>query len=157
MSSFFIDNTVQEDDYSGFSPIPAGVYIARVESAEVKPTKTGGEKISVQFSVADGQYANRRVWANINTRNQSTEAQAIGQRQLRSFARAVGCPDATTTDPFLGKYCKIKVKIRKDEQWGDSNDITGYEMLDGTGQQQAAFKSPPPAQKPAAAAPWAAR
>lgn len=152
MSSFFFDPTVEEQE-SSFSPIPAGVYIARVEDAEVKDTKSGGQRIALQFSIADGQFSNRRVFANINTRNHSQDAQRIGQSQLKAFSRAIGCVGATSTDPFLGKYCKIKVKIRKSDEYGDQNDVTGYEAIEQSAAPAASFKSQPPVQQ-ASSVPW---
>jgi hypothetical protein len=151
MSMFFYDESAEESS-SNFDPVPAGTYIAQVEKAEVLPTKAGGERINIQFRIADGQHSNRVVFSNINTRNSSEAAQRIGQGQLKQFMRATNTLGATNADVFAGKYCKINVKIRKDDNYGDSNEVTAYEAIQNAPAAPAFQK--PPVQQPAAA-PWA--
>lgn len=151
----FNANTV--DPNPGFDPIPAGVYVAQIVESDVKPTKNGsGQYAQFTLEVLDGPCKGRKVWSRINVRNQSAEAERIGQSQLSQLQHAVGVLQLQDTTQLHMKPLRIKVTVRKDEQYGDSNEVKGFEALAGT---QPGFVAPPqaaPVVAPAApVAPWA--
>lgn len=153
---------------TSYTPIPAGVYLASISASEVNATKNGsGQMLNLTFNVLDGQYAGRLVFGRINIQNASAEAQKIGQSQLSQLCHAAGVIRLQDTQQLHGRPIKIKVKVRLDSQYGDSNEVTSYEA---SGQaipapQQgfapapfAAAPTPPPFAAPPvapAAAPWA--
>lgn len=47
---------------SGFAPIPTGDYIITLDKTEKKTAKSGTEYLEFAFTVADGQYKNRKLW-----------------------------------------------------------------------------------------------
>lgn len=150
------------------NPIPAGVYLAHAIESEVRPLKSGnGEALAITFQVLQGQYANRRVWANINHRHANQEAERIGQSQLSALCHAVGVINLQDTTQLHMRPVMIRVRISKDDsgQYPDKNEVTGYEAPAAGGapampgafpaQQQPAPQRqafPPPAQ-PAMAQP----
>lgn len=157
------------------NPIPAGVYLAQAIESDVRPLKSGmGRSLSITFQVLEGQYINRKVFANLNIEHRgSAEAERIAQSQLSALCHAVGVLKPQDSSALHMKPVRIRVKIRKDEsgQYGDKNEVTGYEAVQGglpptaaaaarspapSGFQPAgaAQAAPPPA---AAAAPWARR
>jgi len=157
------------------NPIPAGVYLAQAIESDVRPLKSGmGRSLSITFQVLEGQYINRKVFANLNIEHRgSAEAERIAQSQLSALCHAVGVLKPQDSTALHMKPVRIRVKIRKDEsgQYGDKNEVTGYEAAQGglPPTAAAAARSPAPsgfppagaaqaAPPPAAAAhPWARR
>ena len=140
-----------------FSPIPAGTYNARATKAEMKPLKSGnGLALSLAFQVMDGPHANRQVFANLNVQHTNPDAQRIAQQQLSTLCHAVGVLrlSETTLHQLCNKPVRIRVKIRKDEQYGDRNEIAGFEAIPGAAAQRLPVGAP--AMPAAAAAPAAA-
>lgn len=158
MATFsFNASTVQPQD--SFSPIPAGDYIAQVTDSTLKPTKAGtGMILNLTWTILDGQFVNRKVFDRINVQNQNPEAEKIGQRQLSSICHATGVMQLNDTNQLHGRPCKITVKIRKDDNYGDSNEVKAYAAAAGSMPAAPAAATPwaQPAAAPAPAAPSAA-
>lgn len=146
------------------TPVPAGVYQTMIVDSEVKPTKNGqGQMAIFTLQIVDGQHAGRKVFARLNVRNPSAEAERIGQGQLSALCHAAGVLKLQDTAQLHNRVVRTRVKIRKDESYGDSNECTGFEAVagpagapSGLAVPPAAQSAPPPAQAPAAPrAPWA--
>ena len=135
-----------------FTPIPAGIYTTMITDSEVKPTKSGGEMAVFTLQVVDGEHRGRKVFARINTKNHSAEAERIGQSQLSALCHAVGVLELSDTAQLHGKPVRVKVKIRKDDTYGDSNEVSGYEAVNGAVAHHAPV-APAAHQAPAAVAP----
>lgn len=151
-----------------FTPIPAGTYNAKAIKAEMRPLKSGnGLALAMTFQVIDGPHANRQVFANLNVQHANPEAQRIAQQQLSTLCHAVGALklSETTLHQLLQKPVRIRVKVRQDPQYGDKNEINGFEAMPGVARVPGAPSIPAAAhpaaavQQPAAAAvpPWAAQ
>ena len=166
------DATQVEPD-QGVDVVPPGWYNVQMDESEMKPTKDGtGSYLAIRFSILDGQYANRKIFTNLNLKNQGPNAQQtmeIAQRQLSAICHAVGVLRPQDSSELHGKPLKIKVKIRKGTgEYSDSNDIQSYkninEQVDMAGgdnaQGAAAFGAGSPAASAggaggAPAQPWA--
>ena len=114
------------------SPIPAGVYLAQVIESDERPLKSGaGRAVALTFQVLQGPYANRKVWSQINYRHTNADAERIGQSQLSALCHAVGVVRMQDTTQLHMRPVMIRVKIRKDDsgQYGDRNDVSGYEAV----------------------------
>lgn len=146
MASFSFDATTVAPQAS-FSVLPAGKYIAQVVSSDVKTNKSNtGQYLSLQLEVLDGEFKGRRVFSNITISHTNDQAQQIGQGQLSSLCRAVGVMQLTDTSQLHGRPLKIDVKIRQDAQYGDQNDVKGYEAASGaapSAQAQPSANTPP--------------
>lgn len=57
-----------------FTPLPAGQYTVRVESCEVKPTKTQKDMYAVTYVVTEGPHAGRKIWQNFVVSPESPKA-----------------------------------------------------------------------------------
>lgn len=160
MASFQFDaSTVAPSSPS--TPVPAGTYNAQVIESDLKPMKSGnGTALALTLQIIDGPHVNRRIWANLNVQHTNPTAQKIGQEQLSGLCHAVGVIRMTDSTQLHMKPLKVRVKIKKDEQYGDKNEIGGFEAIGGAVTLPAAG-FPPAANKPAAPAaatpPWAAR
>ena len=127
MASFAFDATNVAPQES-FSPIPAGTYVAQVIESEIKPTKSGtGQMMTLRWQILDGTFKGRLVFDRVNIVNQNPEAEKIGQRQLSAVCHATGVLKLQDTSQLHNKPCKIKVKVRQDDNYGDSNEVSGVE------------------------------
>lgn len=177
MAQFNFDSS-QVAPQESIAPIPAGVYLAQIVESDVRPLKSGqGRALSLMFTVLSGPYVNRKVFTNLNVEHRgSAEAERIAQAQLSALCHAVGVIHLQDTTQLHMRPVMIRVKVRKDDtgQYGDKNEVTGYEAAQGPNggppavaasrpmpqspAANAAFTPPPTAAPPAAnAAPWARR
>ena len=85
------DSSGHEDMLSGFEPIPAGDYKAKVVESDLKVTAAGtGKYIKLKFEIIEGEFKGRFVWTNINIINPNPVAVDIAQKELATLCRAVG-------------------------------------------------------------------
>lgn len=133
MARFNFDVSEQSDFEGGnFEPVPEGEYEMMCEEAEEKDTKSGGTMIKAKFRVLGPTMANRVIFVNFNIVNRSDKAQEIGRRQLATWARAVGKPNAQDTDELLNRPFIGVVDIEAgDDKYGPQNRINGYKSKDG--------------------------
>ena len=124
-------STDELPERSSSDPIPAGNYPAEIKGADVKETKAGngGKYISLDLAVIDGEFAGRRIFGNLNIRNPNPKAEEIGRAQLGELMRAVGLPKLQDSDQLIGCTLQVKVNIKKDEQYGDRNEIKSFKAL----------------------------
>ena len=141
-----------------FSVLPAGTYTVSIDDSEIKSTQKGGQMAVFRLRVLEGQHSGRVIFARINVRNPSQQAEQIGQAQLSALCHAAGVLQLSDTAQLHNKVVRARVKIRKDEsgQYGDSNEVNGFEATGGPGPAAAGFVAQAPAAAPAAAAqpPW---
>lgn len=166
--SFSFDAT-QVAPASSSDPIPAGNYAAMITESEIKPLKSGnGTALRLTFQVLEGEFKNRKVWANLNIQHTNAQAQAIAQQQLSAICHAVNVLKISNPAALHNKPMTIKVKVRPAHDGYDaSNDIGGYSAINaasaaptaatnGTAARTTASAAPAtPAAK--AAPPWAAK
>lgn len=161
--AYFSFNTANVAPDTSRDLLPAGVYNARIIESSVAPLKSGnGDGLKLTFEIIDGPSAKRRVWTSLNVKHINPDTQKWGQQDLRKICVAVGVPNMEDTTQLHNRPLKIKVIIKKDEGYGDKNEVKGYEPA------AAGFAAVPPAiqtQSTAAApaqtaakpsAPWAA-
>ncbi|HWS75063.1 MAG TPA: DUF669 domain-containing protein, partial [Quisquiliibacterium sp.] len=139
-----------------YTPIPAGVYTAAIVDSDVKPTQKGGTQAVFTLQVVDGPFAGRKVFARLNVRNPSAEAERIGQAQLSALQHACGVLQMQDTSQLHGKVIRARITVRKDEtgQYGDSNDVKGFEAVGGAQMPVAAPAAQAAAPAGAAVPPW---
>lgn len=141
-----------------FTPIPAGTYLCTITDSEVKITQRGGTMAVFHLQVVDGEFSGRKLFARINVSNPSPEAERIGQAQLSALCHAAGVLQLQDTAQVHGKVIRVRVKIRKDTtgQYGDSNEVNGFEAVGGAQPPSAPAQPATSAPAPAGAAtpPW---
>ena len=149
-------NAAEVSPESEFTPLPAGIYPAQVVESELKATKNGtGHYLQLQWKILEGQFAGRNVFDRLNIHNANETATKIGQQQLSALCHAVGVLQVADSAQLHFKPCRIKLTIRKDEQYGDRNEIKGYEAIAGAVPSMPTFAPPAPAKPAAGAPPWA--
>ncbi len=141
------DTTEQEPDQGrDFSPLPSGTYTAMVTGSDVKTAKTGGTYAKFEFTIIDGQYANRKVWSQITLTNQNSDAMKIGKAQLTSLCLAVGhVGKLRDTAELHDRPLLITLKItRAKGDFAAKNDVTKYASVNGSPAPVAATSAPKP-------------
>jgi hypothetical protein len=122
--SGFDANTVEPNQ---FDVIPAGEYEATIVKSQMKPTKDGqGSYLELELQVLNGQYQNRKLFDRLNLKNASAKAVQIAQGTLSAICRSVGVLTPNDSSELHNKPLRVKVKVTKDEQYGDKNEIVAY-------------------------------
>lgn len=132
---------------TAMEPIPAGRYLAVLSASELKPNKAGtGHFLELVFTIIEGEYTNRQLWARLNLDNPNKVAVAIAQADLSALCRAVGVltPRDSVELHNLPLMIRVKCKKRKDTD-EITNEIGGYEKREAfTGKPQQAQTNTPP-------------
>lgn len=149
----FDANAVAPQETRSYAPLPAGVYAVEITNADVKDLKSGnGTGLSIEYTVVDGEFTKRKIWQNLNIRHTNSQAEQIGQSQLSALCRAVGIGRLNDSDELFQRMLRVSVKIRRQEGYDPSNDVTGYEAMGASAPTQSAA---PQRQAAAPAAPAA--
>lgn len=156
--SFLNFNAEEVEPNKPFEPIPAGDYIGKVVSSEIKPTASGtGEYLKIEIEVLGPTFAGRKVFDQLNIRNENTEAERIGRSQLSALCHAIGVLRVSDSNELHGKPFSFKTTIEKDAtgQYGDKNKIKGYKKTEGAIPVSSSPSPQSPAANPSAQPPWA--
>lgn len=111
------------------SVVPAGEYPAiMIESEKVATKANDGHYLKTQWQIVKGEFQNRRIFCNFNLwLNPSKEvAIQIGKGQFSECCRAVSVLNPKDSSELHNKVCMVKLKIVKDDQYGDKNEITKF-------------------------------
>lgn len=111
------------------SPVPAGLYNVQVTESDIKAAKSGGQYLALTLQVLDGQYINRKIWTNLTISNSNSEAERIGQQQLSALCHAAGVINLQDSNQLHFKPLRVKVVIKENAQYGDRNEVKGFEAL----------------------------
>lgn len=141
----------QVEPRTAMDPIPAGKYVAMITASEMKPNKAAtGKLLELVFTIVEGEYKNRQLWARLNLDNPSEVAMKIAQAELSALCRAVGImtPNDSVELHNLPLVIKVRCKKRKDTD-EITNEIGGFAKRDAvTGRPQQAATSTPPWRRP---------
>lgn len=131
LSQTFNLNDLPQETGGSFEPLPAGWYDANITGAELRNTKSGtGQFIAIKYTVTGPTHQGRVVFGNVNIKNDSAKAEEIGRAQLGSIMRSVGLAKIGDTNVLIGKSIGVKLKIQKDEQYGDRNEVAGFRAIE---------------------------
>ncbi len=132
---------------TAFDPIPAGKYLATITASEMKSNKAGtGQFLELVFTIIEGEFKNRSLWARLNLDNPNELAVKIAQAELSAICRAVGVmtPRDSVELHNLPLVIRVRCKKRKDTD-EIVNEISGFEKRDAvTGRPQQAQTNTPP-------------
>lgn len=126
------DTAAVEPAENDYSPIPDGIYEARIERAEMKPTSDGtGKRLLFTFRVCGPSHIGRIVFVGLNVVNKNEKAQTIARRQLAQLLDAVGLPGERDMGLLIDKECAISVVVRPAQNGYDaSNDVKRFGALE---------------------------
>ena len=133
--SGFDANTV--DPSRGYEPLPAGEYDACVVNSQVKSTKSGnGKYLELELQVINGQFQNRRLFDRLNLWNPSDQAVRIAKGTLSSICHAVGVLTPNDSSDLHNKPLRVKVVVKKSDEYGDGNEVKAYKPRNAAPAQQ---------------------
>ena len=148
----FITDELPQGNTGSYEVLPAGWYTATINAADVKQTKSGtGRYIAVRYDITGPTHQGRVVFSNLNIENANPEAEKLARQQLRALMESIGIAKLENTDQLIGSNVKVKLKIERNEQYGDKNQVAAFSKQEGS----VAAKAPAPATKASAAPPWA--
>jgi len=99
------------------------------------------------------------VYGNVTLRNASETATRIGRAQLKELMGAAGLTQLSDTDQLVGATLQVRVAVRDDSQYGQSNDVRGWKPASAQSQAlpPTVFSPQPPVSQPPASAQIAAQ
>lgn len=117
-----------------FEHIPAGRYNAEITDSDMLDNSRGtGEYLKLEFTILDGPCAGRKLWAQLNLNNPSTQAVEIAQRELSAICHAVGKLRVQDSVQLHNIPLEINVKVKTSPEYGPQNIIRGYSAISGNG------------------------
>ena len=149
-----------------FAPIPSGEYIAQIVESEMQPTKKNdGEFLELTYSIMDGEFKGRKVWARMNLRNPSEIAQRIGNEQFAAVRAATGVANPRDSQELHYKPHVIRVEFipaGTTQKNGytttrDGNDVKAWKKAEGVTASAPAPAAHQTQQATSGAPPWANR
>ena len=123
-----------EPNQQDFSPLPAGEYKVMVVNSDVAPVKSGnGEALKLELMVCEGEYENRRLFANLNIIHSSQQAQQIGQGQLSALCHAIGKLKVDDSNELHDIPFIAKVAVKNDQTYGPQNEVKAFKSINSGG------------------------
>lgn len=124
-----------------FTPIPPGIYTARVKSGEYTTTRKGDDAFRVRFEIAGGEQDGKTV---VRTYTFGPKAIGYTKRDLAAFGLT---NSAQLLSPFPEPGREYRVRLVVAVQTGDDgiprNDIKNITVLEVTDTPDAEFLLPP--------------
>lgn len=152
---------VNAEASTGFEPLPAGTYLARIVDAKKDPVSRRndhGDCLNLTWKVADGEYEGRLFWQRINLwfrGNNEAIVREVANRQFAAIREATGVPMPQTTDELLERDCLVTLKIKHDPGYDPKNEVSSVKAVNGVapppggGKSSAAAAAAPAAPKKA--------
>jgi hypothetical protein len=98
-----------------------------IVGSKIKPTSRGdGQYLELEMQVLNGPCQNRKVWDRINLHNPNAKAVKIARGKLSSLCRAIGVMTPKDSSELHNKPLTVKVTVRNDPQYGESNEVKAY-------------------------------
>ena len=121
--------------------LPKGNYIAQIVNSEIKENRNGGNRLSLQWEIVDGQYAGRMIFQNINIAHANPEVVRIGRQNIAQICNAIGRSSVNDSSELHNQPMQIRVITKEDKtgQYEPQNEVRGYSALQG---QSQGFKQP---------------
>jgi hypothetical protein len=110
-----------------FTPLPAGVYSARVVRGEYCTTRAGADAYRMRFEITEGPYTGRTL---IRTWTFGPKALAYTKRDLSLFGLTTS---AALLSPFPGPsreyLVRLVVALQRTDDGGEWNDIKKIDVI----------------------------
>ena len=139
-------NAHEVEPTADFEPLPAGKYVAVITDSEMKPTKSGtGSYLQLTFTILEGEYKNRVLWARLNLDNPNQLTVKIARSELSAICRAVGVMQPKDSVELHNLPLVVSVRQKTDADGEVRNEIRGYSKREtsAVAPAQAADPTPP--------------
>lgn len=119
--NYTVDPTAVEESIDA---LPAGEYIVQAIEASYEPnSKNTGKILKITYEVLDGHFKGRKIFENLNLENPNKQAEEISRRSLNSLCLAIGLKELQSPSQILRTPLTVKLNFKKDEKYGDRNEI----------------------------------
>jgi len=123
-----------------YSPVPGGVYIARVRKGEVCQTKTGADAYRLRFEIAEGPHAGQTV---IRTWTFSPKALPYTKRDLSPFGLTTSAKLLLPfPEPGREYLVRLVVALQRGDDGVERNDVKKIDIIRVDKSPAAAFMLP---------------
>jgi len=133
--------------------LPAGWYDCIISASENKTTKKGtGTMLCLAFTIINGEFRQRKLFARLNLINPEPEAVRIARSQLAAICRAVNVPKPGVSEQLHNKPLSVRIITKPRPDTGEAvNECKDFKPLANATQQdpapqQAGYTQPPPQQ-----------
>jgi hypothetical protein len=122
-------NAHEVEPNASFEAIPVGKYLAAITESEMKATKNGnGSYLQLTFTILEGEYKSRILWARLNLNNSNATAVKIARSELSAICHAIGVMQPKDSVELHNIPLLITVKVKKRADNDElTNEIKGYE------------------------------
>ncbi|GGA05895.1 DUF669 domain-containing protein [Dyella caseinilytica] len=124
-----------------FSPLPTGEYIAHISDSDMVPFQNSdGEKLALVYTIAEGEFKNRKVWCDLSLKHPNAQTSQIANRQFASIREATGVTNPRDSADLHFKNHIIRVEFIKAgtvQNKGrytvpkDKNEVKAWRKADG--------------------------
>lgn len=118
-------------------PVPAAVYNVKIVESEMKATADGkGMYLSLTLEILDGEFAERKVFDNLNLKNDNQTAQEIAYGTLSAICHATGQIRIDDTTVLHGIPMQAKIGLEKGgpgkdgKFYDDKNKVKRYMKIE---------------------------
>lgn len=120
-----INYNVDENDLEqSVEAVPAGGYIAVIESSEYVSTKENtGKILKLTYQIIDGQMKGRKIFENLNLENKNKQAEQIARRTLNSIGVATGIKEIKDSAMLHNIPMNLDVTVKENPEYGRQNRI----------------------------------
>ena len=134
----------EQEKMGSFTPIPGGVYKAQITKSEVKETRDGnGKYLNLTFTILDGEYVNRNVWARLNIINQNAQTVEIANKALATICECCNIDALEDTEQLHNSPMEINIIVKDaTAQYPAQNDVRGYSPIIGSSGPTASAEVP---------------
>jgi hypothetical protein len=113
-----------------FEALPRGDYTAMITDSVLKDTKSGtGQYIALTMEIIDGSYSGRKIWDNLNVKNQNPTAENIAKASLTRYFSACGQDLQKGADTTALYNIPFKLTLGIDRNDSTRNTVTGSSAL----------------------------
>ena len=132
-----------------FAPLPAGIYVAHVQSVELFNARTGTAGVKIQFKVAEGEHAGRVLFHDcwLTPAALPQTKRDCGKLGLMTLDQL-----ETANVPPGRIRCKLRVTLRTDDNGEQHDRVRQFDVL-GVDEPAADAFAPPDTNAAAADAP----
>jgi hypothetical protein len=106
-----------------FTPLPAGVYVARIVSGALDQSKKGTPEYCITFKVLEGEHAGRQVWHRVYL---TAAAMPMAKRDLAKLG--ITSLDQLERPLPVGLRCNLKLTLRKGDDGAEYNRVKTFEV-----------------------------
>jgi hypothetical protein len=126
-------DATQVQPQKAFEPVPAGWVVAKLIASELKATQAaGGSYDAFELEIIEGPHAGRKLFDRPTRTNANDVAVRIGQERLSAYCHATGVLHLQDTQQLHGIPVWVKVGIRKQDGYEDSNEVKAVQKITDT-------------------------